>query len=119
MSAPKKLSVGRGSNLRITKEGKRVQARFKVLVEIALVSLGATQTPSGRREWSIETRYGVLHLTPYGDWIAGLFDDWERAKVRFDHWKWNHHYDEGAAEPAVEDFRRKLKALLPETEAAS
>jgi hypothetical protein len=68
-----------------------------------------------KREWSIETVHGKLWLTVHSDWwIAGLWDDWPRAKAAgFDHWKWNHHFPEGAGEAAVEAFARELGALLP------
>jgi len=116
----KKLSIGTGFHRRLTKAGVLAEARFRTLVEDAIVALGAARAPvdglwdERKRDWSIETKHGKLWLTIHGTWIAGLWDNWPRAQnAGLDHWKWNHHYDEGAAEPAVEHFVRQLKAVLP------
>lgn len=115
----KRLSVGSGWNRRVTKYGLKVQAAFKAMVEERIRALGAARAPADgpyearKRDWSIETVHGRLWLTVYGDWIAGLWDDWSRAKeAGHYHWKWNHHYDEGAAEAEVEAFARVLDRLL-------
>ena len=71
-----------------------------------------------RREWSIETRHGKLWLNVYAEdcWIAGLWEDWPRAKAAgMDHWKWNHHYHLGAGEAEAADFVRRVRAVLPTT----
>ena len=67
-----------------------------------------------KREWSIETRHGKLWLTVHDDWwIAGLWEDWPRAKAAgMDHWKWNHHYRDGADDVEAASFIRELRAVL-------
>lgn len=105
---------------RLTKAGVAAEAHFKTLVEEQLVVFGATRAPNDglwaerKREWSIETKHGKLWLTVYGHNVMGLWDDWPRAQnAGLDHWKWNHHYDLGAAACEVEHFARQLKAVLP------
>jgi hypothetical protein len=106
-----KLFVGKGWNRRPTKLGLATRAKFDEMVIVALRELGATET--GRfYKWQIMTKHGLLEINPNGTWIACRFDDTEAGKKFSGHWKWNHHYDEGAGEREVAFFRRQLEAIL-------
>ena len=92
------------------------------LVAAHLESIGAKRVEDHYcPAWDVRTRYGALRVTPMEDWVACRFLDWPKdyascisyARANgFEHWKWNHHYHEGAAEPEVEDFARRLAAIL-------
>jgi hypothetical protein len=119
MASEKKLSIGRGMKRRLTKAGIAAEDRFKKLVDAYLATIG---TKSTYYEWAVETRAGMLSLTAYGHWIACRFEDVERAKVfglgylNPHSGKWNHHYEIGAGEAELEDFKRQLGRLLPPKE---
>ena len=127
----KKLSVGRGMNRRVTKAGEAAMKRFDDLVVAYLLAIDATPADFGA--WIVVTVHGSLRVTPHGNWIAQSFQDWPgmpghltggdaRANYEacmkharalgFDHWKWNFHYDLGAAEPEVDAWKRRLRRVL-------
>lgn len=108
-----KLSVGKGFNRRATKLGLKVQAEFDAMVIEVLRELGATPTPDAMYQWRILTKHGPLGMSAHGDWIACRFEDYETGKRFCGHWKWNHHFHEGAGRPEVNHFVRLLKAILP------
>jgi hypothetical protein len=118
-----KLVIGRGMKQRLTKAGLRAEEHFKKLADAYLATVG---TKPGRLgyEWNVETRAGTLSLTAYGHSIAGRFGDVERAKALGLGYlnpysgKWNHHYEIGAAEAELEDFKRQLGRVLPKPEGA-
>ena len=97
-----KLSIGKGWNRRPTKLGPKMRAEFDVKVVEVLRELGATTTPDTMYTWRIITKHGPLGISTHGTWIASRFEDYEAGKKFCGHWKWNHHYDEGAG--AEEDF---------------
>ena len=72
------------------------------------------------RDYSIPTRLGVLEISVHDDWIACVFDDTERAKQRFGHWKWNWGCGE-REDPHVlfEQWKRAVDKLLIPREAAA
>ncbi len=123
MSAPKKLTIGRGIHSRLTKAGVAADARFDALVNAYLESLGARiqhplDSPYPSR-WHLETKAGALGVTSYGHWIACRFEYPARAKAFVGTFglneysgKWNHHYDVGAGEREIEDFKRQLRRVL-------
>ena len=112
----KKLSIGHGFNFRHTKLGLAVRAKFDAMVDDLMQELGAK--PSDFYRWAITTRAGLLHVIPRGDWVACRFDDVEAAKGLglgyFNQYsgKWNHHYDEGAGEQEINEFRKQLERVL-------
>jgi hypothetical protein len=108
-----KLTIGKGANMRVTKAGAKAEAHFDAIVNAYLATVG---TKPGRLlyEWTVETIAGPLGLSSHGHWIAGCFEDWPRAKaLGHSHWKWNYHYEVGAAERELEDFKYRLGLILP------
>lgn len=98
---------------RVTKAGLAAEAHFDKLVIAHLESIGARRTPNGYG-WEVDTTLGTLRVGHRGHYIVQVFDDWGRAKAAgFDHWKWNFHYELGAAEAEVENWKRCLARWLP------
>ena len=112
MTTAHKLSVGRGFNRRTTKLGLAIQAKFDAMVIEVLRDLGATHTPTAMYQWKIMTKHGQLGITPRGHCVMCRFEDSEAGKKFCGHWKWNHHYHEGAGAYDVASFRRQLEAIL-------
>jgi hypothetical protein len=69
-----------------------------------------------------------VYLTSDPEWLLDVaicrragFEEPARAKAAGLHWlndysgKWNHHYSIGAAEPELEDFKRQLESILPDS----
>ena len=108
----KKLSIGKGWNRRPTKLGMKIRAEFDVKVAAMLRELRATPTPEAMYMWRIETKHGPLGISTHGTWIACRFEDSDAGKKFCGHWKWNHHYDEGAGDDEVASFRRQLESIL-------
>jgi hypothetical protein len=78
--------------------------------------VGAVAAPNAYG-WQLETTLGGLRVGSRGHYIVQVFDDWPRAKAAgFDHWKWNFHYEIGAAEDEVDHWKRQLARVLPPIE---
>lgn len=111
MNTPR-LTIGRGFKRRLTKAGVKADAHFDAIVNAYLATVG-TKPGYLVYEWAVETTYGTLGVSSHGHWIACCFADWPRAKAAgFTHWKWNHHWDVGAAEAELEHFKRQLGPIL-------
>jgi hypothetical protein len=108
----KRLRVGD----RLTKAGMAAEVHFDKLVVEHLKGIGAVAAPNAYG-WQLETTLGGLRVGSRGHYIVQVFDDWPRAKAAgFDHWKWNFHYEIGAAEDEVDHWKRQLARVLPPIE---
>lgn len=68
--------------------------------------------------WTIETRYGLLYVWPYNEWIATHFDKPEAARAIGSSpytGKWNFHGD--APKDVFDAFEAALKNILPKVPA--
>lgn len=89
----------------------------------AILELGATQTSSKQQDkftFELNTRVGKLSITvyftqSYGFWAWSRFEDWEKAKKEFSHWKYNFcgtrsnkETIKEVVEQAMEHFKRAL-----------
>jgi len=103
------------------------QLKFVYAMSDLLLELGATPQPVTSQympeRFDIETIYGPLEVTLYGDWVPARFKYPERAAAGLNHLyqrvnpfsgKWNHHYgDKVLLADAVADMRRELRSVLP------
>lgn len=106
---------------RTSKKQRVAGERFQRAVTDYLTSIGAT--PSEFYAFQIETKAGMLRVTPYEDWIATRFDDPARAKsvlgdeVRWlnpHSGKWNFHFhDDDISTFALTYFTQCLEPILP------
>jgi hypothetical protein len=99
---------------------------LKKLVAEHLIRLGAKpggEVPFGilglPYDFVLETKCGLLGVSPYDNWVACRFRDVERAKAGtvsgyFNPYsgKWNHHYYEWPPQEALADFVRQLNEVL-------
>ena len=104
-----------------TKKRQGFYNSFKQAVTEYLISKGAVAADF--YEFQIETTLGLLHVTPFDNWIATRFDDVDRAKavlgsgrdVRLNpcSGKWNFHFADGTPEvDALSFFATNLEPLL-------
>lgn len=104
---------------RPTKEDKAKGEAFVRGVETLLTTLGAK--PAEFYRFTIETKAGMLRVSPYPDWVACRFEDVDRAVALLGKainlnecsGKWNHHYYGTSLEDALADFERCLRRVLP------
>jgi hypothetical protein len=97
------------------------EAAFNERFREWLKALGAK--PGQYHEFDLDTKFGQLGITPYGDWVACRFEDVERAKAGLPHrfgvdrlnpfsGKWNHHYFDWPLNEAFADFVREINDIL-------
>jgi hypothetical protein len=103
---------------RKVKKAEAAEAKFNQLVETYLRSMGATAPKDKWGDWRVQTKAGVLHVRPYGTWIAARFDDLPLAKKFVPGLgphtaKWNFMFGDGAGEAEAADFAREVSRLLP------
>lgn len=88
--------------------------RFNAQVIEIIVAKGAVENNEGfLGRFKLETKGGMLLITPYGDWIACRFDDLKKAKafvrsgtLNLYSGKWNWHGDD-----VIPHFERSLLEL--------
>lgn len=72
-------------------------------------------TPARFRDWVVLTKRGMLGVTAYDDWIACIFDEYEKSPAAyggFSNGKWNHH---SFAQSGHWTDREAVKDALAET----
>lgn len=91
---------------------------FAAAVTQAIKELGARE--GGAYGLQLDTRAGLLELSPYEDWVACRFEDVARANVEIHHGqlnpysgKWNWHFDNLDAAD-VEHFKRQVSSIVEE-----
>ena len=103
---------------RKVKKAEAAETKFNELVADHLRGLGATPPRDKWGDWLVQTKAGMLHVKPYGTWIAARFDDLPLARKFVSGLgphtaKWNFMYGDGAGANDVADFARQLARLLP------
>jgi hypothetical protein len=89
---------------------------FAAAVTQAIKELGARE--GSAYGWQIDTRAGLLQLSPYEDWVACRFEDVARANVEIRHGqlnphsgKWNWYFDKPDAAD-VERFKQQIGSIV-------
>jgi hypothetical protein len=89
---------------------------FAAAVTQAMKELGARE--GSAYGWQIDTRAGLLQLSPYEDWVACRFEDVARANVEIRHGqlnphsgKWNWYFDKPDAAD-VERFKQQIGSIV-------
>ncbi len=90
---------------------KKSAEKFKKAAIAAIIASGGRPSGQHMYEYTIQTPAGPLAVSATDSWIAGRFDDVERAKslgldVGYSG-KWNFHSDD-----AIGDFRRAIARLM-------
>ena len=105
-----------------TKAMQEAGKRFYTLVTEYLTSLGAK--PSDFYAFTVETKAGLLFVSPYESHVNCRFKDVEAAKALLGthDWlnlytgKWNHHFEvrtDVEADEAFDHFKRTFARVLP------
>jgi hypothetical protein len=105
---------------------KKEHQRFVQKVVALLLSLGAKETDNGLYRFTLDTKVGILHLTPEENQKIGIgtlftrFDDPATARQIVDcnqySGKWNFHYFDGwDAETAIADLKFWLGKMISST----
>lgn len=107
-----------------TKKNITVMKAFNSKVERMLDQAGArrglelTHGPIAYREFLLETKAGLAHVTPLGNWVAVRFEDPEAAAklvgtsgLNTYSGKWNHNYFAWSFNDAVSDVASWLKRI--------
>jgi len=89
---------------------------FAAAVTQAMKELGARE--GSAYGWQIDTRAGLLQLSPYEDWVACRFEDVARANVEIRYGqlnphsgKWNWYFDKPDAAD-VERFKQQIGSIV-------
>lgn len=98
---------------------EKMKARMTDGVRRLVIGLGGKEESyaSGMTEFVINTRYGILRIHPYDNWIATRFDDPPRGVYGINDYtgKWNfhaHEKGEQGAHDVFESFSRSLAAIV-------